>query len=70
MRTLTSAEYEAQTRHNYAGTVATLAPETVERFTAANPDWDGKHWAIWWDDGGAGTTLGPINVCNLRPTED
>jgi hypothetical protein len=61
VETITQADYDARRRHDQAGPVGTLMPETTAAFAQCSPNWDGKYWSIWLEPG-AGTVLGPINV--------
>jgi len=61
-RTMTRVQYEAELRQQCAGPVSELYQQTVETFKQ-NPDWEGSHWAMWFEDG-VGTVLGPINVAD------
>jgi hypothetical protein len=59
VKVITTEDYNRYKRHDYAGTVKTLLPSTVEAYRQGNPDWNGKHWAMWNE---GGTVLGPVNV--------
>ncbi|BCK59452.1 hypothetical protein [Nocardia wallacei] len=62
-QTLTRADYNTKRRHDYAGTITTREPETVQVWREVYPDWDGKHWAMFGTQRG-GVALAPINIRN------
>lgn len=58
---ISTEKYQSLRLHEYAGHIAELSTETVERFRSNAPDWDGQHW--YMHNGGAlGTLLSPVNV--------
>lgn len=59
-RNITQSEYQASLQHGYAGTVASLLPETVAAFLR-DPEWDGQHWQLH-NAGPQGTVLSPVNI--------
>lgn len=59
-REISRDEYNRSKRNQYAGTVRTLEPGTVAAWKAADPNWLGKHWQMWFQNGTIG--LGPVNI--------
>ncbi|QIS23686.1 hypothetical protein [Nocardia terpenica] len=61
VRTLTPADYNTKRRHDYAGTITTRPPETVQVQREVYADGDGKHRAMFASQRG-GVELAPINI--------
>ncbi|MGW6730666.1 hypothetical protein ACWF9G_32605 [Nocardia sp. NPDC055029] len=68
--TLSRSEFDLAAHFGVAGPATDLAPATIKRWRAGDPDWKGKHWAYTEPDDFEARRLRPINLATRTKTHN
>lgn len=61
-KTMTAAEYNTKRPHGNAGLTSERLSGNVQFWTETYADWDGLHWACWYDATTGDVQMGPVNI--------